>query len=54
MNEPILSVRFFRTEAGNEPVHEFLRELSTNGPQNYRYRYQRGPVWVALGYAPCA
>jgi phage-related protein len=28
MNEPILSVRFFRTEAGNEPVHEFLRELS--------------------------
>lgn len=28
MNEPILSVRFFRTEAGNEPVREFLRELS--------------------------
>jgi phage-related protein len=28
MNEPILSVRFFHTEAGNEPVREFLRELS--------------------------
>lgn len=27
MNEPILSVKFFRTEAGNEPVREFLREL---------------------------
>ena len=27
MNEPILSVRFFRTESGNEPVREFLREL---------------------------
>jgi phage-related protein len=28
MYEPILSVRFFRTEAGNEPVREFLRESS--------------------------
>lgn len=28
MNEPILSVKFFRTEAGNEPVREFLHELS--------------------------
>jgi phage-related protein len=28
MSEPILSVKFFRTEAGNEPVREFLRELS--------------------------
>lgn len=28
MNEPILSVKFFRTEVGNEPVREFLRELS--------------------------
>jgi phage-related protein len=28
MNEPILSVRFFCTKAGNEPVREFLRELS--------------------------
>ncbi|MBA3029919.1 MAG: type II toxin-antitoxin system RelE/ParE family toxin [Desulfobacteraceae bacterium] len=27
MNEPILSVRFFRTVSGNEPVREFLREL---------------------------
>jgi len=27
MSEPILSVKFFRTEAGNEPVREFLREL---------------------------
>lgn len=28
MNEPILSVTFFRTEAGSEPVREFLRELT--------------------------
>lgn len=28
MNEPILSVKFFRTEKGGEPVREFLRELS--------------------------
>lgn len=28
MSEPILSVKFFRSEAGNEPVREFLRELS--------------------------
>jgi len=28
MDEPILSVRFFRTPSGNEPVREFLRELS--------------------------
>ena len=28
MDEPILSVTFFRTEAGNEPVREFLRELA--------------------------
>lgn len=28
MNEPILSVTFFRTEAGSEPVREFLRELA--------------------------
>lgn len=27
MGEPILSVRFFRTEMGNEPVREFLRDL---------------------------
>jgi phage-related protein len=27
MSEPILSVRFFRTEAGNEPVRDFLHEL---------------------------
>jgi phage-related protein len=27
MSEPILSVRFFRTEGGNEPVPEFLRKL---------------------------
>ena len=29
MSEPILSVRFFRTETGNEPVRDFLRELSS-------------------------
>jgi phage-related protein len=28
MSEPILSVKFFRTETGNEPVREFLLELS--------------------------
>lgn len=28
MTEPILSVTFFRTEAGSEPVREFLRELA--------------------------
>ena len=28
MTEPILSVTFFRTEADNEPVREFLRELA--------------------------
>jgi phage-related protein len=28
MSGPILSVKFFRTEGGNEPVREFLRELS--------------------------
>lgn len=28
MSEPILSVKFFRSEKGNEPVREFLRELS--------------------------
>ena len=28
MNEAILSVKFFRTEAGNEPVRDILRELS--------------------------
>ncbi len=27
MTEPILSVKFFRTEAANEPVREFLRDL---------------------------
>ncbi|MDO5685890.1 MAG: type II toxin-antitoxin system RelE/ParE family toxin [Neisseria sp.] len=28
MNQPILSVRFFRTASGKEPVREFLRELT--------------------------
>lgn len=28
MDEPILSVVFYRSEAGNEPVREWLRELS--------------------------
>lgn len=28
MNTPILSVKFFRTEAGNEPVREFLLALT--------------------------
>ena len=28
MDEPILSVVFFRTEAGTEPVREWLRELT--------------------------
>lgn len=28
MDKPILSVKFFRTEGGKEPVREFLRELS--------------------------
>ena len=28
MGEPILSVVFFRTEAGTEPVREWLRELT--------------------------
>jgi phage-related protein len=27
MNEPILSVKFFRTKTGNEPVREFLHKL---------------------------
>ena len=27
MSAPILAVKFFRTEVGNEPVREFLREL---------------------------
>lgn len=25
--EPLLEVRFFRTEAGNEPVRDWLKEL---------------------------
>ena len=29
MNGPTLSVKFFRTEAGNEPVRAFLHELSS-------------------------
>lgn len=28
MDEPILSVAFYRSEAGNEPVREWLRELT--------------------------
>lgn len=28
MNEPILSVAFFRTDAGNEPVRAFLLDLT--------------------------
>ncbi|MDO9229689.1 MAG: hypothetical protein Q7U03_08995 [Syntrophales bacterium] len=28
MSGPILSVKFFHTEAGNEPVRNFLRDLS--------------------------
>ncbi len=28
MNEPILSVCFFRTDAGSEPVRNWLKELS--------------------------
>ena len=28
MNEPILSVRFYRTEADSEPVREWLKKLS--------------------------
>ena len=28
MSEPILSVVFYRTEAGSEPVREWLRELT--------------------------
>ena len=27
MNEPILSVKFFQTESGNEPVRDFLLKL---------------------------
>ncbi len=27
MDEPVLHVKFFRTEAGNEPVRELLRKL---------------------------
>jgi hypothetical protein len=27
MDEPVLHVKFFRTEAGNEPVRKLLREL---------------------------
>ena len=28
MKQPTLEVRFFKTETGNEPVHEWLRGLS--------------------------
>ena len=30
MNQPILSVKFFRADGGNEPVREFLRGLRPN------------------------
>lgn len=33
MNEPILNVRFFKSESGNEPVREWLLEL----PSDDRY-----------------
>jgi len=33
MNEPILTVRFFKSETGNEPVREWLLEL----PSDDRY-----------------
>jgi hypothetical protein len=29
MDEPILSVAFFRTDAGNEPVRAFLLDIKT-------------------------
>lgn len=28
MNKPTLEVRFFKTDGGTEPVHDWLRELS--------------------------
>ena len=54
MSEPILSVKFFRTEAGNEPVREFLRELSPEDRKIIGTDIKEVQFGWPLGMASCA
>jgi len=38
---------FYRTEAGGEPVREWLKGLSSEGPEAYWGGYQNSGVWLA-------
>lgn len=49
--EPILEVFFFRTDAGAEPVREWLKDLPAIDRKNYWRRYQDGSIWLAFGHA---
>ena len=46
-NPQVLSVRFFCTEAGNEPVREWLNELPPRPQENNRNPDKNGPDRLA-------
>ena len=51
MNQPILSVRFFRTDGGNEPVREFLRDLAPDDRKIIGTDIKEVWFWLAAGHA---
>lgn len=48
MISPTLSLRFFMTDAGTEPVRDWLRDLSA---QDRKVIGDDGAVWLAHGDA---
>src|SRR4051794_34661726 len=51
---PEVPVRFYRTEAGREPVLEWLRGLDKNEPSGDRVGSHAGAVRMANRHAPRA
>ena len=47
----ILTVNFYRTDAGNEPVRDWLKELLRDDKRIIGERHQNSPTWLALGNA---
>lgn len=53
MPVPPMSVLFFKTESGNEPVKEWLKEFQPIDKKNYWRRHSDYSNWLATGYASC-
>ena len=48
MRIPVLDIYFYKTEQGNEPVREWLQQLSSADKKRIGDAHEDGSIWLAI------